>query len=112
MRLRGERLIDLRHLLQLTQSDLARAVDLAPNYISSLEKGDRVLSTDIAARFAARYELPLSYFEVDDPIPNVAQPTFRRNSSVTVRETKLVDAAQKLAIRFFHIVSLRSNYVT
>jgi len=112
MRLRGERLVDLRHLLQLTQSELAGSVDLTPSYVSRLEKGERVLSSEIALRFAARYDLPLSYFEVEDPIPNGAEPTFRRNTSVTAREANTVEASQKLAMRFFHIVSLQSNYVT
>lgn len=111
MRLRGERLVDLRHLLQITQADLAQSVDLTSSYISKLESGDRDLTEDIAVRFAARYDLPISYFVVEDPIRNIAEPTFRRNKSVTAREAKLVDSLQKLAMRFFHITSLQSGYV-
>lgn len=106
----GERVIDLRHLLQINQGELANSIDIAQAYISRIEKGTRPLTPDIASRLALRHEVPLSFFSAEDPIPNYAAPTFRKKASTLVRESNLVEALQKTALRLFHVASLESDY--
>lgn len=104
------RVIDLRNLLQLSQTELAATIDIDASYISKLEKGTRPLTREVVERFALRHHLPFSFFTAEDPITNVAAPTFRKKATTTLREERYVHTLQKLAMRLFHRVSLDTNY--
>lgn len=106
------RVIDLRHLLQVTQTDLASSIDIDASYVSKMEQGTRALTREIAERLSLRYQLPMSFFLAEDPLPNVAAPTFRKKANTSVREANYVHVLQKLAMRLFHQVSIDTEYLT
>lgn len=49
---RGARLRSCRNKLRLTQSQLAEKLNISPNYLSMLERGERLIDKDLAFEFA------------------------------------------------------------
>lgn len=49
---RGSRLRACRNKLKLTQSQLAEKLNISPNYLSMLERGERLIDKDLALEFA------------------------------------------------------------
>ena len=56
----GARLTDLRELLQLTQTELAKKAGVPQSTISAVERGDRELSPKLIAETCAAVRIPLS----------------------------------------------------
>nr|WP_255498849.1 MULTISPECIES: XRE family transcriptional regulator [unclassified Leucobacter] len=100
----------MRHLLRMTQGELAASVEMNASYLSKIENDQRVLTKDIVTKLALRHRIPTSFFLTADPIDNFAAPTFRKKASSTVKESRYVEVLQKLAMRLFHIASLDTDY--
>lgn len=56
----GEKIIQLRKEKGLSQTDLANSVGAPREAISNYERGEAVLSVDVAARIADALERPLT----------------------------------------------------
>lgn len=112
MQYRNERVADLRHLLRMTQGELAASIDINASYISKIEHDTRALTPDLASQLSLRHNIPITFFTAEDPIPNSAAPTFRKKANTSARESRFVHVLQKIGMRLFHRASLESGYVT
>ncbi|MDR6434991.1 Zn-dependent peptidase ImmA (M78 family)/DNA-binding XRE family transcriptional regulator [Paenarthrobacter nicotinovorans] len=64
---RGKRLVTLRRLVGLSQTELASATGISQPQISLMERGDRSVSDSAAAQIAAATKMPLSFFDQMQP---------------------------------------------
>ncbi len=58
----GERLMIIRNRFGMKQSELAEKLELSRGYISNLESGKKLISTDILIRVAELFNTELSFF--------------------------------------------------
>lgn len=110
--LRGARLITLRKMHGVTQTDLARELGVTQGFISHIEKGLRPLPGDFAIMIADTYGLPLEFFSVPPSLTAEGMATFRRSSKATVKDGNRVEASFDEAARLFARVSEESEYHT
>ena len=73
----GERIRIERKRHKLTQEKLAECIDVAPSYISEIERGTSMCSLTVLSRIAERLELNFDYLIVGVNETNV-DITFRR----------------------------------
>lgn len=106
----GHRVVALRELEGLTQSDLAVALEVSQGFISHVEKGTKPLPQEVADRAALAYQLPPEFFLVPPDPCEAGVSTFRKNSKATVRDEKRVRTLHTEAGRLFRIASERSGY--
>lgn len=110
--LRGSRLVTLRHLEGLTQTDLAGELGVTQSFLSQVEKGTKPLPVDLARSVADRYDLPVEFFSVPPDVTEAGFATFRKSSKASVRDENLVVATYGEAARLFRIASETSGYQT
>lgn len=67
---RGKRLVTLRRLLSLSQTELAASTGISQPQISLMERGDRTVTDSAAAQIAAATKMPVSFF--DQAAPSVS----------------------------------------
>ena len=70
---RGSRLKECRELRHMTQEQFAKKVACSANYISMLERGDRVIDWDKAVRFAEILDVSPSYLMCESDIVDQSQ---------------------------------------
>lgn len=108
--LTGSRLVTLRHLEGLTQTDLASQLGVSQGFLSQAEKGVKPLPVDVAHAAASRYDLPIEFFSVRQDVSELGAATFRKSSTASVRDENLVVASFTEAARLFRLASQRSGY--
>ena len=57
----GQRITDRRRKLQITQQDLAQALNLTPQHISAIEKGKKIPSLDLTTKIAEQLGVSIDY---------------------------------------------------
>lgn len=70
----GERIREERRRLNLTQAQLAEAIDISDTYMGAIERGERGLSLDTLVRLANRLGVTVAYLlsdSVSDSAPNI-----------------------------------------
>ncbi|WP_442870656.1 ImmA/IrrE family metallo-endopeptidase [Clavibacter sp. CT19] len=108
----GVRFEVLRHIHGLTQRDLGERVGIAQSKLSRIERGDSVLSADLASRASVEFGEPLSFFQVrSDELP-IGPIAFRKKASTPASERNRVSALFLEASRVFAHISAESNYRT
>jgi Zn-dependent peptidase ImmA (M78 family)/transcriptional regulator with XRE-family HTH domain len=60
---RSKRLVTLRHLLGLSQTDLAESTGISQPQISLMERGDRTVTDGAIVQIAAATQMPTSFFD-------------------------------------------------
>ena len=110
--LRGSRLVTLRHLDGLTQTDLAENLGVTQSFLSQVEKGAKPLPMDLARQAADHFDLPAEFFQVPMDATEAGFATFRKASKASVRDENLVTASYGEAARLFRIASSGSGYRT
>lgn len=64
-RIIGEAVRFRRKLAELTQEELAEAVDLNPKYIGEVERGEKIISIEALLRIAKAVKTPVREFFLD-----------------------------------------------
>lgn len=90
--LAGERIRSLRHLLGLTQEELAKASGLAQSTISEIERDRLAASDDILEAISVSTGTPRTFFDVMPPDVPLGTLRFRKYASARRGETKRVKA--------------------
>lgn len=109
-RLRGSRLVALRHLEGLTQGDLASHLAVSQSFVSQLEKESKPLPTEIAKEACRHFQVPESFFTVAPDVSEVGITTFRKSAKASVRNENRVKTLFDEAARLFRIASFASSY--
>lgn len=87
---RGKRLVTLRRLLSLSQTELAACTGISQPQISLMERGDRTMTDSAAAQIATATKMPVSFFDQVAPVVSGAL-SFRKlaGSSAISRDTSI-----------------------
>ena len=93
----GARLLDLRQGAQLSQERLADAAGLSTNYISMIEKGQRLPSLEVLSRLARVLGVPVTAF-FDDAVPEGPLERELRRLAVYLRRRQPEDVRKLYAI--------------
>lgn len=95
----GERIREERLRLNLTQAELAEAVDISDTYMGAIERGERSLTLDTLVRLVNRLGVTVDYMlsdSVSDSDPNILaqfkqitdnQPLERKQLAIKVLRT-------------------------
>lgn len=110
--LRGARLLVLRQLNGLNQSELAGALGIGQAFISQVERGLKPLPTGLATAAAERFAVPMSFFTVPRSLTEEGFATFRRSAKASSSDERIVAAHFGEAARLFERVSESSGYRT
>jgi transcriptional regulator with XRE-family HTH domain len=74
----GARLLDLRHGAQLSQERLAKEAGLSTNYISLIEKEQRLPSLTVLSRLAEVLGIPVTAFFDEEVLEGPLERELRR----------------------------------
>lgn len=66
----GERIREERHRLNLTQAQLAEAIDISDTYMGAIERGERSLTLDTLVRLVNRLGVTVDYMLSDSVADN------------------------------------------
>ena len=95
----GERIIEERLRLNLTQAQLAEAIDISDTYMGAIERGERSLTLDTLVRLVNRLGVTVDYMltdSVSDSDANIMnqfkqimdqQPLERKQMAINVLRT-------------------------
>ncbi|MCP2286759.1 protein of unknown function (DUF955) [Promicromonospora umidemergens] len=108
----GPRLTALRHLHDLTQTDLAGQLGVTQSFLSQVESGARPAPETLVVDASAMFNLPLSFFSVEPDESRTGTVTFRKNSRATARDENRVVEFYNEASRLFRHASIASGYHT
>lgn len=108
--LAGERIRALRHLLGLTQEELAKAAGLAQSTISEIERERLAASDDILEAISVATGTPRTFFEVMPPDVPLGTLRFRKYASARRSETKRVKALFDEAYRITSELLTEAGY--
>lgn len=109
--LNGQRLLALRELEGLTQTELARSLGVSQPSLSKMEKAARPLTQELVERAEARFHLPRSFFEVPPSLLDVSVPTFRKSSAAKATDERRIVRKYREAARVFAAASEASGYI-
>lgn len=84
----GARLTDLRELLELTQTELAKRAGIPQSTISEIEGGDRELSISSMVAICGAVRMPLSFFDFPPAPVDPSDVHFRKRSAAGVKATR------------------------
>lgn len=106
----GERLLILRRMRGLTQTEVGGRLGVAQGHLSRLERGAVPMSEAIAFTASKAFGEPLSFFEVpSNPIP-LGPVAYRRTASMKAAERDRVTEHYREAARVFTTISEASGY--
>lgn len=108
--LAGERIRALRHLLALTQEELAEAAGVGQSRISEIERGRLAAGDDIIDAIAAATATPRRFFEVIPPDVPLATLRFRKYATARRTEAKQVKALFDEAYRITSELLVEAGY--
>lgn len=95
----GKRIREERKQLNLTQAELAEAIDISDTYMGAIERGERCLTLDTLVRLANRLGVTIDYLlsdSVSDSDSNITkqfkqiidcQPLERKQMAINVLRT-------------------------
>lgn len=95
----GKRIREERKKLNLTQAELAEAIDISDTYMGAIERGERSLTLDTLVRLVTRLGVTVDYMladSVSDNDPNILaqfrqitdnQPLKRKQLAIKVLRT-------------------------
>jgi Zn-dependent peptidase ImmA (M78 family)/DNA-binding XRE family transcriptional regulator len=110
-RFNGQRLTALRHIFGVTQTTLAKQLDVTQSFLSQVERGNRPVPDSVVVQASSEYCLPIAFFSVQ-PTPLEAGPiTFRKTSRASAKDEERVSELYNEAARLFRRVSAESGYV-
>ncbi|TQK29355.1 Zn-dependent peptidase ImmA (M78 family) [Arthrobacter sp. SLBN-53] len=92
---RGARVTHLRHLLTLTQGQLAEKADLLQPTLSAIERGRTPLTEGIAFRICRATGTPMEFFDFGAPAYGSTEIHFRKSKRVSARGRDFVIQAFK-----------------
>lgn len=108
--LAGERIRALRHLLVLTQEELAEAAGVGQSRISEIERGRLAATDDVIDAIAAATATPRRFFEVIPPDVPLATLRFRKYATARRTEAKQVKALFDEAYRITSDLMCKAGY--
>ena len=104
---RGNRLVTLRHLLGLNQTDLSALTGISQPHISLMERGERAVTDEAVEIFAQATKTPTAFFEVPATTP-FEQITFRKlaTTSAASRDGAIArfNEVERLALQLGELV--------
>lgn len=110
-RFNGQRLTALRHIVGLTQTSLAKQLDVTQSFLSQVERGSRPTPDSLVAQATAEFGLPIAFFAVQSTPLEVGPITFRKTSRVSVKDEDRVSELYNEAARLFRTASAESGHV-
>ncbi|WP_425551205.1 helix-turn-helix domain-containing protein [Actinoallomurus vinaceus] len=108
--LTGERIRSLRHLLGLSQEQLAAAANIGQSRLSEIENGRLDASNEILERIARATGTPLSFFEIIPPDIPLGTLRFRKYATARRTEEKRIKALYDEAYRITADLLVRAGY--
>jgi transcriptional regulator with XRE-family HTH domain len=99
----GSRLKDAREYLELSQDEVARALNVPRTAISMIENGQRKVEAIELKRFAEIYQRPIGYFTGEDPSP----PLPENVEHLARTAAKLTDRDREELLRFAQFLQSR-----
>lgn len=108
--LAGERIRALRHLLGLTQEQLAEATGVGQSRISEIERGRLAATDEVIDAIAEATATPRRFFEVIPPDVPLATLRFRKYASARRSEAKQVKALFDEAYRITSDLMCEAGY--
>lgn len=106
----GERLLTLRRLHGLTQTEVGARLEVTQGHLSKLEHSDVPLSEALAMAASDAYAEPLSFFQVPSHPVSLGPTAFRRKAAMKAAERDRVTELYREASRVFSEVSSASGY--
>ncbi|MFI8660083.1 XRE family transcriptional regulator [Rhodococcus qingshengii] len=91
----GERIVDLRRLLTMTQAELAQKTGIPQPNLSNLERGKHELTASMAFRIGQATGTPLDFFGYESPSYSSDDINFRKSSRVSAKGRDFVVQAFK-----------------
>jgi len=90
--MRGRRIVALRQLLRLTQTDLADLTGISQPHLSLMERGERTVSDESVHQIAVATSMPTTFFDMIPSDITAKSLTFRKTagSSVASRDAVVV----------------------
>jgi Zn-dependent peptidase ImmA (M78 family)/transcriptional regulator with XRE-family HTH domain len=92
---RGHRVVDLRHLLILTQKELSGLSGIAQSNLSAIERGDAALTASSIQRICSATATPMSFFGCATPDYGGEAINFRKGSRVSAKGRDFIVQAFK-----------------
>lgn len=111
-RFNGQRLTALRRIFSLTQTALAKRLDVTQSFLSQVERGSRPTPNSLVVQASSAFKLPMAFFAVQPAPLELGQITFRKTSRASAKEEERVSEFYNEAARLFRTVSAASGYVT
>jgi Zn-dependent peptidase ImmA (M78 family)/transcriptional regulator with XRE-family HTH domain len=108
--LNGDRLLALRQLLGITQSEMAAHLDVSGGFLSHVTQGRRNFPESLARAASENYQVPYSFFLVQTEPADVGPVTFRKTSKARTRDENRVMRLYTEAARLFRHTSHASGY--
>ena len=79
----GKRIREERKRLNLTQAELAEAIDISDTYMGAIERGERSLTLDTLVRLVSRLGVTVDYM-LSESVPN-------SDSNITEQFKQIID---------------------
>lgn len=108
--MRGERLATLRRLNRLTQTELSKALGVTQSFVSHIERGERPLPVDVAVKAHELYQVPMTFFSVNEALTPLGAATFRKSSASLVRDQDYAHALLREASNAFKVACERTGF--
>lgn len=106
----GRRLLALRELHSITQTQMASTLGISQPSLSQIEKAERPLPAELMAHAADTYRVPPSFFLVPPTVLEISVATFRKSSAAKVSDERRIVRLYREAARAFSAVSQASGY--
>lgn len=95
-----ERLSDARYLRGLTASSLASDAGVSPNWLSKVERGHEIPSSELVDKLARTLKLPAAFFyEYSVTLPDVDAFYFRATSKLARKDASAARAISRIALQ-------------
>jgi transcriptional regulator with XRE-family HTH domain len=102
----AKRLKEAREYLELSQDEVATALNVPRSAISLIETGQRRVEAVELQRLAAMYQRPIGYFTGEDPEPAALPETVQHLARTAA---KLTDRDREELVRFAEFLQLRGR---
>lgn len=98
----GERLRSLREESKLTQKTIAEYLSCDQSFISKLENGERMITSDIIERLSILFCCPIDYILYGEDMGKECVVSFRRKD-ITPEDLKSLAMINKIALNQFEM---------
>ncbi len=110
--LNGERVLDLRDLRGLTQTEVARQLNVTQGFLSKVEKNEKPFPESMASELSDAFGVPRSFFAVTDSQNLGTNFTFWKRSKASVKDGKRISLLFRESSRVFGALSLANEQPT